>query len=152
VAPLVTFHYLKEDGSGALLLENGAGYYTLETAPIAPALGAPQGFTVAVNGQSSVTLAWTAIASTLLAGYNVWRDGVLITPAPIAAATFIDSTVVANRHYNYAVAAVDVFGNVGPQTPTLRAEVLTNTTLGFQISWVEQPGMAGRPDTEWTWF
>lgn len=113
----------------------------------------PQNLAVTVNGQSSVTLGWTAQNLTgIVVGFNVRRDGVKLNSAPIAAATYTDTTVAANHHYNYQVAAVDGAGNESPATPIQRAEVLTAGNLYFEISWVEQPGMAGRPDTQWTWL
>jgi cellulose 1,4-beta-cellobiosidase len=118
-----------------------------------PAPLQPQNLAVTVNGQSSVTLVWTARSlAGLVVGYNVRRDGVKLNAAPIAAATYTDSTVKANHHYNYQVTAVDGAGNESAATPIQRAEVLTAGNLYFEISWQEQPGMAGRPDTQWTWL
>jgi fibronectin type 3 domain-containing protein len=111
----------------------------------------PQNLVVTVNGQSSVTLSWTKITSTVVVGYNVRRDGKVLNSLPITVPTYTDSTVTADHHYNYEVTSVDAGGNESAATPIQRAEVLTASTLGFIISWVEQPGMAGRPDTQWIW-
>lgn len=148
----MTSYYLKEDGSGLLLLEQG-GYYLLENT-----LGnslvlkqPPQNFALTVNGQSSVTLTWTPIASSLVIGYYVWRDGVLLTALPVIGGTYIDTAIIAGHRYAYAVSAVDSSYNYGPQTPTLLADVLQGTTLTFESVYQLQPGEGGYPDILWRW-
>lgn len=150
----MSFHYLKEDGSGALLMEDGGSYYLLEYAPGGNSTlwkMAPQNFALTVNGQSSVALAWTAIASSLVIGYYVWRDGVLLTPLPVTGGTYIDTAVIAGHRYAYAVSAVDSSHNYGPQTPTLQADVLQGTALTFESVYERQPGEGGHPDILWRW-
>ncbi len=112
----------------------------------------PQALAVTVNGFASVTLTWTLNKSALVANYAVYRNGVQIATVPQGTATYTDTTVLKGTHYSYAVASLDAGGNASPQTPMQRAEVLQAANLYFEISWVEQPGMAGRPDTEWTWM
>lgn len=150
----MTVRFLLEDGSGALLLEDGVSYLLQEVAEviISTTLSqAPANFSLTVNGQTSVTLSWTNITSNAILGYYVWRDNVLITPLPIVGPTYIDVNVVADRHYLYAVAAVDTSFSAGPQTLTLRAEVLQAPNLTFEATYQIQPGEGGYPDILWRW-
>lgn len=111
----------------------------------------PQNLALTVNGITSVTLTWNAVGGSIVAGYNIRRDGTLLNASPVTAPTYTDSAAVSGHHYNYAVSAVDADGNESPQTPIQRADVLEGTELDWMISWVEQPGMAGRPDVQWNW-
>lgn len=150
----MTVRFLLEDGSGALLLEDGVSYLLQEVAEViisTTLYQAPKNFALTVNGQTSVTLSWTNITSNAILGYYVWRDDVLITPLPVAGPTYIDSTVIADRHYLYAVAAVDTSFSAGPQTPTLRADVLQAPNLTFESVYQIQPGEGGYPDIRWRW-
>jgi hypothetical protein len=149
----MSFHYLLEDGSGALLLENG-GFYLLENAAGGNSSKwnqPPQDFALTVNGHSNVTLTWTPTGSSLVIGYYVWRDGVILTPLPVVGGTYIDTAIIADRRYAYAVSAVDSLHNYGPQTPTLQADVLQGTTLTFESVYQLQPGEGGYPDILWRW-
>lgn len=111
----------------------------------------PQNLQLAVTaGQIKVALTWNAVGGSLIVGYNVRRDGVLIATA-VATNAYTDSTVSLGHHYNYEVTAVDGSGNESPATPIQRAEVLQGSELDWTVSWVEQPGMAGRPDLAWNW-
>jgi fibronectin type 3 domain-containing protein len=62
-----------------------------------------------------VTLTWTASTSTV-SGYNVYRSTVSggpytkLTASPVAATTYVDSTVTASQTYYYVVTAVDSSG------------------------------------------
>lgn len=108
-------------------------------------------FAVTVNGQSSVTLTWTPFGSSLVIGYYVFRDKVLITPTPIVGGTFTDTNVVAGVRYMYAVSAVDASLAFGPQTLALEADVLIPADLTFGVVFQEQPGDGGIPDVLWRW-
>lgn len=151
----MTVRFLLEDGSGALLLEDGVSYLLQEVAEIITSslLSSlvPQNFALTVNGQTSVTLSWTLLTSSFIIGYYVWRDDVLLTPVPVVGHTYIDSTVIADRHYLYAVAAADTSFAAGPQTPTLRADVLQAPNLTFESTYQIQPGEGGYPDIRWRW-
>ncbi|MBE0638697.1 MAG: choice-of-anchor J domain-containing protein [Bacteroidales bacterium] len=70
----------------------------------APVLDPPSNLqaTVAVN---DVTLTWDAPASKELLGYKVYRDEVLITPAPVTQTTYLDVSVLPGTHI-YGVSAV----------------------------------------------
>lgn len=111
----------------------------------------PLNFSLTVNGQSSVTLNWTPFGSSVVIGYYVFRDKVLITPTPIVGGTFTDTTVTADRRYMYAVSAVDLSLAFGPQTLALEADVLTSPNLTFEAVFQEQPGEGGYPDVLWKW-
>lgn len=72
----------------------------------------PTGLLV-VPGDGAIELAWTGVAAPDLAGYVVLRgdgaNGALqpLTPAPLAAASYRDTTVRAGATYVYTVIAVD---------------------------------------------
>lgn len=75
----------------------------------ATAPATPRDVAALVDGHD-VTVAWAAAPEDDLAGYNVYRDGELLTPAPQAATSYLD----AGREpagYQYAVTAVDQDGN-----------------------------------------
>lgn len=59
---------------------------------------------------AQVQVEWTASTETDLAGYNVYRDGEQLTPAPQPEITYTDDGV-APGVYHYAVTAVDADGN-----------------------------------------
>jgi hypothetical protein len=64
----------------------------------------------------SVTLTWTASASTGVTGYNVYRSTVSggpytkLTSPPVAATTYVDSAVQSAQTYYYVVTSVDSSG------------------------------------------
>ena len=74
-----------------------------------------------------------------MTGYRLYRDGVLIA-SPFST-SFSNTTVVAGTTYSYSVAAVDMAGNISPQsahvsvttlvaTPTISIGARVHTTTG----------------------
>lgn len=118
-------HYIKVqaiDGAGnyssvaqvkVTVANNGTGTDT--TAP-----NAPNNLQISVNNSNQVDLGWDAATDNVggsgVAGYNVYRDGV-IKANKQAATTFSDKTVSADTYYTYEVETVDKAGNVSPRTP-----------------------------------
>lgn len=117
-----------------------------------PPVLAPTNLVLAAARTPSVTLTWTPPGSTFIVAYQIYRDRVLIATVQGALAnTYVDTGVVNGKRYGYAVVAVNVAGDFSPSTPTQWIDLLQGNTLDWMISWVEQPGMAGRPDVTWGW-
>ena len=79
---------------------------------------APTGFTAQAASQTRVALAWNASTDNrAVAGYTIYRSGVFrATVFGAATTTFLDTTAVAGRTYNYAIDAFDVSGNRSART------------------------------------
>jgi chitodextrinase len=72
----------------------------------------PQSLTASNVTANSVTLAWTASTDSGgsgLAGYRVFRDGVL--RATVTSPAYTDSGLAASVNYKYTIAAFDTAGN-----------------------------------------
>ena len=85
---------------------------TLSTAQPAPAV-------VTVKNTASVLVTWTPVELLSPARYNVYRattstaTPALMTPAPISASSYHDTSVAAFTEYWYRIATVDASDNVG---------------------------------------
>jgi hypothetical protein len=93
------------------------------TAPSNP--GSP---TATVVNSALVNLSWTASTDTggsNLAGYNVYRNGTLITTVIQPATTFGDGTVAASTTYTYTIEAIDGAGNKSAKVATSPTSVTT---------------------------
>ncbi|HEX3331305.1 MAG TPA: metallophosphoesterase [Gaiellales bacterium] len=79
---------------------------------------APTGFTAQAASQTRVALAWNASTDNrAVAGYTIYRSGVFrATVFGAATTTFLDTTAVAGRTYNYAIDAFDASGNRSART------------------------------------
>ena len=51
-----------------------------------------------------------------MTGYDVYRNGSLLTPTPVTGTSYSDTTASPGTSYQYAVGARDGAGNVSPQT------------------------------------
>ena len=72
----------------------------------------PGGFAATIASATSVTLKWTASTDNVaVAGYKVYRDGVLLA-SPGNVLTYTDSTVLGASTHKFAVGAVDAVGNI----------------------------------------
>jgi hypothetical protein len=82
---------------------------------------------------------WPHVANDDVAGYRVYRGaapgGPLqpVTPRPTPLARFFDDAVTAGQSYCYAVAAVDVYGNEGPRSPTACATVVDASASSLPV-------------------
>lgn len=74
----------------------------------APALPPPSSLTVTATTSSSVSLAWSAVSGA--SGYNVYRNGVKVTPAPLPGITLTNTGLAASTSYGYQASAVDGSG------------------------------------------
>jgi len=86
--------------------------------------GAP-GSLVATGGSGAVSLAWSAASSACgVLGYNVYRNGTLLTAVPIANLAYVDSGLANGTTYQYRVTAVSPGGEgtaaTASATPALR--------------------------------
>lgn len=93
----------------------------------------PGNFTGSALSWSSVRLTWTASTDTGgsgLAGYQVFRGGILISGSvPLSSTTLDDTGLSASTTYSYTVKAADYAGNTsGPAGPV---DVTTPTALPF---------------------
>ena len=75
---------------------------------------------------AQVALSWNANTEPDLSGYNVYRDGVLLTPVPVPAAAYTDALLI-DGTYAYTVSAVDATGNESARCPAVSATVGTVT-------------------------
>ena len=115
----------------------------LESADSAPAIvtprdtfppAAPQNLIAAVlsgatPGSVLVDLSWSINLETDLAGYRVYRSerqdtrGTLISPDPLLAPAYRDTSVEPGRRYWYSVTAVDRTGNESDASPVVAVDV-----------------------------
>ncbi|MEJ2347133.1 MAG: FlgD immunoglobulin-like domain containing protein, partial [Gammaproteobacteria bacterium] len=68
--------------------------------------GAPTGLAGKVENGQDVHLTWNANPEPDVVGYNVYRDGKLMTATPVATPAYVDSSV-ADGTYQYTVTAID---------------------------------------------
>jgi hypothetical protein len=112
-----TFSGLK-NGSYVVAPSQSGYVFTPSTALVTVSNASVSG--VAFNAQavpSSVRLSWTASTSLNVTSYNVYRGTttggpyVKVNSSPVAALTYVDSSVSSGRSYFYVATAVDGNGN-----------------------------------------
>jgi chitodextrinase len=98
----------------------------------------PTLLSAAAKSANEVDLLWTASSDNVgVAGYQIIRNGVMVSSVPGAALVYVDNTVAAGVTYTYSVAAYDAAGNVSSPsaalqvtTPTAPPPVVTSTCPG----------------------
>ncbi len=101
--------------------------WSREADDIAPA--APESVT-ALDGFEEVLLHWTDVTEDDVAGYRLYRrpttggEAIRVGPETIRRVRHIDTDVTIGETYDYWVTAVDVFGNEGSPSATVRATAL----------------------------
>ena len=90
----------------------------------APALQPPAGLTVGATTASTIALSWSA--ATNATGYNVYRNGSKITPAPVTATSYTAGGLAASTSYNFQVSTVGASGE-----SELSNAVTGTTSSGF---------------------
>jgi hypothetical protein len=66
---------------------------------------------------TQVNLTWTASTDNVgVTGYNVYRNGLLLTGTPVTTTSYTDTTVSPGTTYQYTVDALDGAGNASPQS------------------------------------
>lgn len=99
----------------ALVAGATSSFATLDTQP--PPV--PTGLRTSI-GRGSVSLSWSAVVATDLAGYHVYVDGVRRTTTPITGRTFTVTGLTRGVTYTFGVASADQLGNISAQA-TVRA-------------------------------
>ena len=108
------------DGDWVLVLEATA------VPPDTQAPSAPTGLSASDVSSSQITVSWSASMDNVgVAGYRVYRDGVLIRTTP--ATSYTDTGLTALTSYAYTVTAFDYSNNVSDPSGTL---VVSTTTPG----------------------
>ncbi|MFF8478939.1 glycoside hydrolase family 6 protein [Streptomyces sp. NPDC015414] len=95
---------------------------------------------------SSVTLAWDAAEDDgVVAGYDVYRDGVRVTTSPVDRATFTDSGLEPGTDYAYTVRATDEAGNASAPSAALTVTTQPSgpTTGGLRVTYRDNDGNTG---------
>lgn len=77
----------------------------------------PTGLTATANGSSQVALSWSAATDNVgVAGYTVYRNGVVLNTVGGSSLTYSDGTVAPATSYTYTVDAFDAAGNHSAQS------------------------------------
>ncbi len=92
-----------------------------------PMAAVPTALSTSLVATTSVALTWQATADTSVAGYYVYRDGVLI--ATVSSPGYTDTGLAAGASYNYQVAAFDQSTppNVSPLSAPLTVTTVADT-------------------------
>ena len=93
----------------------------------ASAPAAPSGLTATSVASTTVTLQWTASASTNTAGYGISRGGVLIAQVP--GTSYADANLAAGTQYGYTVDAFNWKNTRSAATPILQARTFVPLTV-----------------------
>jgi chitodextrinase len=78
---------------------------------------------------NSIALAWdgsTAAAGCVLAGYDIYRDGVKVNSVA-SGTTYTDTNLAINQAYSYFVVAKDSTGHNSPVSPTLNSRTSSDS-------------------------
>ena len=90
-----------------------------------PAVQPPAGLTVTTRTASTIALSWSAASGAT--GYNVYRNGAKVTPAPATGTTFNNTGLAASTSYNFQASSVNSSG-----TESALSGTVTGTTMsGF---------------------
>jgi Calcineurin-like phosphoesterase/PEGA domain len=85
--------------------------WTVDTTPPS----APTITTGAAASPTQVNLGWTSSTDNVgVTGYDVYRNGLLLTPTPVTTTSYTDSTASPGTTFQYTVDARDGAGNVSP--------------------------------------
>jgi hypothetical protein len=134
-------HSLTVTGTGAT---PATANWTIDTSPPST----PTNLAGAPASGTQVNLTWTASTdNTGVTGYDVYRNGSLLTPTPVTGTSYTDTTASPGTSYQYGVDARDGAGNVSPQTtpvpvttPTGASGPVLVQTAGSSTTAVTLPG------------
>ncbi|MFO7660809.1 MAG: FlgD immunoglobulin-like domain containing protein [Candidatus Cloacimonadaceae bacterium] len=100
-----------------------------------PVFNPPQNL-AALGGIDLVSLSWELPVESTPAGYNVYRDDVLITPTQVTALTFEDNTAQVGTTYSYHVTALytDPVGESDPSNIVQAEPLNPPTELSAQVT------------------
>jgi hypothetical protein len=121
---LVTLTFRATDGIA--VVDKDIVFNLLNADTAAPTV--PSNLAASAVGAERVTLTWSASSDAAvgnartsgLAGYRVYRDGVLLTTLGLVT-SYDDTTVAANVEYVYTVASIDAAGNLSAQSAAASA-------------------------------
>ncbi len=83
----------------------------------------PTSLSATVTSATSIELNWTEPTDNVgVAGYRVYRDGILISDGVLTSCT--DTGLVSSATYSYAVSAYDAAGNVSAQSSAIPVTIL----------------------------
>jgi chitodextrinase len=109
-------------------------------APDTQAPSAPSGLSAQATSSTGASLSWSASTDNVaVAGYRVYRDGVLRTTT--TSTSYTDSGLSPQTTYSYTVVAFDAAGNVGPSTGASVTTPASDTTAPSAPS-----GLSARKD------
>lgn len=98
-----------------------------ETVPDVTPPDTPAQPAVKLTSTKSITVTWKAVTDNVgVSGYQVWRNGALVTT--VTGLTYTDSSVKQGGSYSYQVSAVDAAGNVSTASPASRTLSIADTT------------------------
>ena len=118
----------------------------------------PVGLVATKNGSSEIDLSWaTSSDNVAIAGYQIYRDGVLLTT--VASTTWFDTGLAAGSNHAYTVAAIDAAGNASAQSSSASAtttppdtsaptaptgvKAVVATPYGLAVSWTASTDNVG---------
>ncbi len=101
--------------------------------------GAPRDLVATLEQQANARLTWRPNTEPDLAGYVIDRDGVRVTPQPVALATYLDAALADGLHA-YTVRAVDRAGQESP--PSVAAQVKVDHSAPLAL--IFQPAAGAR--------
>lgn len=98
---------------------------------------------------SDALLSWTPPADGDVAGYQLWRDGVLVVTLPPDARAYTDAAL-ANGHYDYVLRAVDAVGNAGAPSNTAGVDIAVAGPAAPITAQAAAPAGGGLVQVSWT--
>ncbi|PJF20953.1 MAG: hypothetical protein CUN56_13560, partial [Phototrophicales bacterium] len=126
----VTISGNTDDAGGDVQQVPTSWSFTVGAADVTPPT-APTGLAAGTVTDTSVVLTWDAHPNTDgdLAGFNVYRDGVLIaTVTDPLATSYTDATASAGTSYIYTITAVDTSGNESAASNAVNVTTSNSTT------------------------
>lgn len=160
VAPLASYSYTVDAFDAATPANvsqhsTPATVTTPDTSPPAP----PSGLRLAAATATSLSLAWWSSTDNVgVAGYQVSRDGTLVSTT--SSTRYTDTGLGSGQSYTYAITAVDAAGNASPATAlTVRTITVPQAPSGVAavagdasatVSWTPPAADGGSPITAYT--
>jgi PQQ-dependent dehydrogenase (s-GDH family) len=98
------------------------------TTPDTQAPSAPTGLSSSNLTSSSVTLNWTAASDNVgVTGYDVYRNGLKVNPAPVTGTSYNVTGLAASTAYSFYVQAFDAAGNFSANSNTINLTTPAST-------------------------
>ena len=131
LAPSTAHSYIVRafDGDGNVSAASNAASATTPQDSVPPSV--PTNVVATALSSTSVRVNWSASTDTGgsgLAGYRIYRNGVLLSAAAASATTFTDATATPNTAYDYRVSAIDNANNESAQSAPSNVTTPADTT------------------------